>query len=112
MIMIIMCVHSVSLNSGSFSDCIECMACSDNTIRAGLTPKFKDIETLCANLTYAMSGPPIFPHKDVAPGIKLYDPPVEEFAVEALEVQRVSFSYFIKICNCRKGSLMYWHKGR
>ncbi|VDP53918.1 unnamed protein product [Heligmosomoides polygyrus] len=80
-------------------DCIECMACSDNTIRAGLTPKFKDIETLCANLTYAMSGPPIFPHKDVAPGIKLYDPPVEEFAVEALEVQRVSFSYFIKICN-------------
>lgn len=32
-----------------------------------------------------MSGPPIFPHKDVAPGIKLYDPPVEEFAVEALE---------------------------
>lgn len=29
------------------------MACSDNTIRAGLTPKFKDLETLCDCLTYS-----------------------------------------------------------
>lgn len=28
------------------------MACSDNTIRAGLTPKYKDLETLCECLTY------------------------------------------------------------
>jgi len=27
-------------------DCIECMATSDNVVRAGLTPKFKDVETL------------------------------------------------------------------
>ena len=27
-------------------DCIECMAISDNVVRAGLTPKFKDVETL------------------------------------------------------------------
>ncbi|KAK6033122.1 phosphomannose isomerase type I [Ostertagia ostertagi] len=69
-------------------DCIECMACSDNTIRAGLTPKFKDIGTLCANLTYVMSGPPIFPHKEVAPGVTLYAPPVPEFAVQAVGVGR------------------------
>ncbi|WKY15501.1 hypothetical protein Q1695_000744 [Nippostrongylus brasiliensis] len=66
-------------------DCIECMACSDNTIRAGLTPKFKDIETLCANLTYEMSEPPIFSHKEVSHGVRLYAPPVSEFAVQALE---------------------------
>jgi mannose-6-phosphate isomerase len=33
-------------------DCVECMACSDNVIRAGLTPKHKDVPTLIAMLTY------------------------------------------------------------
>ena len=33
-------------------DCVECMACSDNVVRAGLTPKFKDKKTLCDMLTY------------------------------------------------------------
>ena len=33
-------------------ECIECMATSDNVIRAGLTPKFRDVQTLCAMLTY------------------------------------------------------------
>jgi mannose-6-phosphate isomerase len=28
------------------------MACSDNVIRAGLTPKFRDTETLCSSLQY------------------------------------------------------------
>lgn len=35
-----------------FTDCLECMACSDNVVRAGLTPKFKDIDTLCSMLDY------------------------------------------------------------
>ncbi len=33
--------------------CIECMACSDNVVRAGLTPKFKDVDQLCSMLTFA-----------------------------------------------------------
>lgn len=33
-------------------DCIECMATSDNVVRAGLTPKFKDSQTLINMLTY------------------------------------------------------------
>jgi mannose-6-phosphate isomerase len=32
--------------------CIECMACSDNVVRAGLTPKYKDISTLIDMLDY------------------------------------------------------------
>lgn len=32
--------------------CVECMACSDNVVRAGLTPKFKDIPTLIDMLDY------------------------------------------------------------
>ncbi len=31
---------------------VECMATSDNVIRAGLTPKFKDVRVLCDSLTY------------------------------------------------------------
>lgn len=33
-------------------DCIECMACSDNVVRAGLTPKYIDKVTLHQMLTY------------------------------------------------------------
>ena len=33
-------------------DCVECMACSDNVVRAGLTPKLIDVEVLCNMLVY------------------------------------------------------------
>ena len=32
--------------------CIECMATSDNVVRAGLTPKHRDVNVLCSMLTY------------------------------------------------------------
>ena len=32
---------------------VECMATSDNVVRAGLTPKLRDTEVLCSSLTYA-----------------------------------------------------------
>ncbi|KAL8123882.1 hypothetical protein AgCh_011761 [Apium graveolens] len=35
-----------------FGECIECMATSDNVVRAGLTPKKRDTEILCSMLTY------------------------------------------------------------
>jgi mannose-6-phosphate isomerase len=35
---------------------IECMACSDNVVRAGLTPKFKDVDNLVDMLSYSMGG--------------------------------------------------------
>jgi mannose-6-phosphate isomerase len=33
-------------------DCVECMALSDNVVRAGLTPKFRDVNTLLRMLQY------------------------------------------------------------
>lgn len=33
--------------------CVECMACSDNVIRAGLTTKYRDVDTLLKMLDYA-----------------------------------------------------------
>jgi len=38
---------------------LECMACSDNVVRAGLTPKLKDVDNLVEMLTYSMGGPDI-----------------------------------------------------
>mmetsp|Transcript_41694 Transcript_41694/g.50764 ORF Transcript_41694/g.50764 Transcript_41694/m.50764 type:complete len:433 (+) Transcript_41694:33-1331(+) len=62
---------------------IECMACSDNVVRAGLTPKYKDVPNLVSMLTYSMGGPSI----DVGTPtygdnrIMRYTPPVSEFEV-------------------------------
>ncbi|KAK3859587.1 hypothetical protein Pcinc_031393 [Petrolisthes cinctipes] len=69
-------------------DCIECMACSDNVVRAGLTPKYQDVETLVEMLDYSM-GPP---ENRKFEGFKmddytiLYNPPVLDFAVDMIEV--------------------------
>uniref|UniRef100_A0A8C5V678 Mannose-6-phosphate isomerase n=1 Tax=Microcebus murinus TaxID=30608 RepID=A0A8C5V678_MICMU len=71
-------------------DCVECMACSDNTVRAGLTPKFIDVPTLCEMLSYTPS-----PSKDRLflptrspedPYLSIYDPPVPDFTIMKMEV--------------------------
>ncbi|NXC21703.1 MPI isomerase, partial [Corythaeola cristata] len=71
-------------------DCVECMACSDNTVRAGLTPKFIDVLTLCEMLNYtpAPSSSKIFPatQSQLDPNVYLYDPPVPDFAVMRIEI--------------------------
>lgn len=73
-------------------DCVECMACSDNTVRAGLTPKFIDVQTLCEMLDYTPS-----PSEDRLfaptqsqddPCLSIYDPPVPDFTVMKMEVSR------------------------
>lgn len=73
-------------------DCVECMACSDNTVRAGLTPKFLDVPTLCAMLSYT-PGPgrdrlfaPTQSPQD--PCLAVFDPPVPDFTVMKVEVSR------------------------
>ena len=76
-------------------DIIECMASSDNVVRAGFTPKFKDVDTLTTMLTYSYApiseqkmDPTDYPYVKLnAPayssnsGSLLYNPPIPEFAV-------------------------------
>lgn len=76
-------------------DIIECMASSDNVIRAGFTPKFQDVDTLTDILTYDHDPPeqqllkPVdFPYATLNSkayssnsSCLLYDPPIEEFSV-------------------------------
>lgn len=61
------------------------MATSDNVVRAGLTPKLRDVDTLVEMLTYE-AGPAsqqlLKSSKfDDSPSDLLYDPPIDEFSV-------------------------------
>ncbi|KAF2269824.1 mannose-6-phosphate isomeras-like protein [Lojkania enalia] len=76
-------------------DIIECMASSDNVVRAGFTPKFKDVDTLTTMLTYSYApiseqkmSPVDYPYATLDAkayssnsSVILYDPPIPEFAV-------------------------------
>lgn len=70
------------------------MACSDNTVRAGLTPKFIDVLTLCEMLNYtpAPSSSKILPaaQSQLDPHVYLYDPPVPDFTIMRIEVSDAS----------------------
>ncbi|XP_072242412.1 mannose-6-phosphate isomerase [Leuresthes tenuis] len=73
-----------------YGDCIECMACSDNTVRAGLTRKYIDVNTLCEMLNYnpAPVSSKLFPcvQDPSDPCVALYDPPVPDFSVLKIQV--------------------------
>lgn len=70
-------------------DIMECMAASDNVVRAGFTPKFKDVTNLVEMLTYDYGSVdtqkmPLLPfpksNGDATKSV-LYNPPIAEFAV-------------------------------
>ncbi|ENN74580.1 hypothetical protein YQE_08833, partial [Dendroctonus ponderosae] len=78
-----------------FGDCIECMACSDNVVRAGLTPKFVDVETLCSMLIYEGAPPE---EKLYSPAREdgfsvIFRPPVPDFAVVQIKIPSSEVEY-------------------
>lgn len=78
-------------------DCMECMACSDNVVRAGLTPKYIDVHTLCEMLDY--TGRPVSrtkflgieSHSNIH--ITIFNPPVPDFGVSKFEVPEGTSSF-------------------
>jgi len=73
-------------------DCAECMADSDNVVRAGLTPKLKDKETLCSMLTYSDGLPEILKGVPVDNNTMQYAAPVDEFLLERIQVDKSGYS--------------------
>ncbi len=64
---------------------LECMANSDNVVRAGLTPKFVDTDVLLDMLTYEQKGPlRIQPDGCHCCGAFNYTPPTPEFQLDIL----------------------------
>lgn len=92
------------------------MATSDNVVRAGLTPKLRDVETLIEMLTYE-AGPASqqllkpTPFEEGSSDL-LYDPPIDEFSVVKISLGSDSTSSKSKqravdgpsICVVTKGS--------
>ncbi|CAI0472420.1 unnamed protein product, partial [Linum tenue] len=63
-------------------ECIEVMATSDNVVRAGLTPKYRDVGTLCSMLTYKQGRPEILKGFALNRYTTRYLPPFDEFEVD------------------------------
>lgn len=61
---------------------VECMANSDNVVRAGLTSKFKDVKTLLEILDYRFGDFDIINREGKTDGV-VYRTPAEEFEVTA-----------------------------
>ncbi|KAL1208780.1 Mannose-6-phosphate isomerase 2 [Cardamine amara subsp. amara] len=75
-------------------DCVECMAASDNVVRAGLTPKHRDVQTLCSMLTYKLGYPEILKGFALTPYITRYLPPFDEFEVDHCDLPRGKSTVF------------------
>lgn len=92
-------------------DCIECMACSDNVIRAGLTPKFKDVDTLLEMLDFSgkTADENFFQSTPIGPYSELFKPPVKDFAVIQIKVPASVQNYCIE--NRANGSIIIVLKG-
>ncbi|GAB6021171.1 hypothetical protein CHUAL_003801 [Chamberlinius hualienensis] len=94
-------------------DCMEIMACSDNTVRAGLTPKFIDVQVLCDMLTYEFGAAEskLFPG---APGqdiyTTIYDPPVPDFTLAKTQLPSAVASYTFPTLDC--ASILIFIKGQ
>ncbi|XP_020578777.1 mannose-6-phosphate isomerase 2-like [Phalaenopsis equestris] len=77
-----LCINANEPHAYVSGECIECMATSDNVVRAGLTAKYRDVQTLCSMLTYKQGLPEILNGDSLNPYIKRYAPPFDEFEVD------------------------------
>jgi len=104
-------------------DCIECMACSDNVVRAGLTPKLIDVPTLCEMLIYQCPDDDKveetfkFKPKADSENSTVYDAPVPDFSVAKLNVKKGQKAKFparksasiVIVTDCQSGDFSAFH---
>jgi mannose-6-phosphate isomerase len=75
-------------------DCVECMSCSDNVVRAGLTSKPKDIDTLLQIVDWDAFLPSTIQEYKSHPLVSFYKPPCKEFKQETLFCQKTEMAIF------------------
>lgn len=80
-----------------YGECVEVMACSDNVVRAGLTPKFRDVSTLVDMLTYNDDSLESYMTYNLGRKINeatsLYKPPVPEFQLFRIQLKSNSTEF-------------------
>eukprot|EP00890_Picochlorum_soloecismus_P004154 jgi/Picsp_1/473/NSC_00471-R1_mannose-6-phosphate isomerase len=87
---------------------IECMATSDNVIRAGLTPKYKDTKVLCDSLTYKQAFPQVQRGAVSMNGkARVYRPDFREFEVWNIQLNQES----LVLGSCKGPSILLVHSG-
>uniref|UniRef100_A0A7I4YS12 mannose-6-phosphate isomerase n=1 Tax=Haemonchus contortus TaxID=6289 RepID=A0A7I4YS12_HAECO len=85
-------------------ECVECVGCSNNTIRAAMTPKFIDRDALCEVLNYRMTPPedylvPAIPLADY-PGVDEYSPDCKDFQLHRIRVPSNTSQAFLPVLDC------------
>ena len=92
-------------------DILECMALSDNVVRVGLTPKFKDKDTMFHMLHYQSCNVSFLKDVRVDPCTYVYRPPIRSCA--EFEIERVvippEFTYSLLCHGC--GSICIFLEG-
>lgn len=80
-------------------ECVECMACSDNVIRAGLTPKYKDVEQLVSSVIFdgAAAQSKLFMPFRIDDSVQVFIPPVDDFAVMHVNIKHIVDTYKLQI---------------
>ena len=87
-------------------DIVECMACSDNVVRAGLTPKFRDVDNLVSMLTYEARTVSYTAEQPRGENVVEYVPPIPEFT---LSVGRAKHGKTIRLLpSDSHGILLVW----
>jgi mannose-6-phosphate isomerase len=67
-------------------DLVECMACSDNVIRAGLTTKYTDVESLLETVSFeSATRPSLLRAKGATHDFAFFDVPVSDFSLGVVE---------------------------
>lgn len=95
---------------------IECMANSDNVVRAGLTPKFKDVAAMAEVLAPEPEPIPVY-QPDPAAELTVYNAPIEEFRVTRLNwpsgrIQKMETKDSVQIFLVVTGEfLLFWGEG-
>lgn len=72
---------------------IECMANSDNVVRAGLTPKFKDVDTLLDMMKFE-GGKVTILSGQKNNGERNYSIPIDEFEISIIELEAGETKHF------------------
>ncbi|MFH4981466.1 hypothetical protein AB6A40_008175 [Gnathostoma spinigerum] len=91
-------------------ECIECVGCSNNTVRAACTPKFIDIDAICEVLNYRMTEASFYlvpptTLKDY-PAVNEYAPDCKDFTLHQIKVSAVDFKSAVPIPPLACGSIM------
>ena len=88
------------------------MACSDNVVRAGLTPKLKDVATLVSMLTYDCRPAeeqlfrPSCGSDDQR--VQLFQPPVPDFSLAKIQVGNAVAAAAARECGTLMGPGIGW----